>query len=183
VARLDAGTLGTRARAIRLLLLDVDGVLTDGTVSMRGDGAERKSFFIRDGAGIVMAQRAGLRVGLLSGRPSEATSRRAAELGIAIVSQGGDKLEQYARILRETDVDNRQVAYMGDDLLDLPIFARAGIAGAPADAAEEVLAAAHWVSRFAGGRGAVRELTELLLRATGQWDAIIAGLSRHHAGV
>ena len=183
MAALTGQTLHERARRIRLVLLDVDGVLTDGTVSIAGDGHERKSFFIRDGAGIVMAQRAGLRIGLLSGRPSEATSRRAAELGVTLVVQGGDKLEQYGRLLRDAGLDPTQVAFMGDDLLDLPVFARVGIAAAPADAAAEVLGAAHWVSRFEGGRGAVRELLELLLKATGQWDTIVAGLSRHHAGV
>ena len=175
--RLDLETLGARARRAKLLLLDVDGVLTDGMVAISDGGFESKSFFIRDGAAIVLSERAGLRVGLLSGRPSGATTRRAAELGVKIVVQGGDKPQQYERILEQTGLNDSEVAYMGDDLLDLPMLERVGLAGAPADAAAEVLAAAHWVSRCGGGRGAVREFAELILRAQGHWDRIVAGLS------
>jgi 3-deoxy-D-manno-octulosonate 8-phosphate phosphatase (KDO 8-P phosphatase) len=177
VPAIDPETLAARARQVKLLLFDVDGVLTDGTVAISDAGWESKSFFIRDGAAVVVAQRAGLRVGLLSGRPSGATSRRADELGISIVIQGGDKREQYMRILRETGLDDADVGYMGDDLLDLPMLARVGLAGAPADAAPEVLAAAHWISRFGGGRGAVREFTEVVLRAQGLWRRIVADVS------
>ena len=174
---LDPQTLGARARQAKLLLLDVDGVLTDGRVAISDGGFESKSFFIRDGAAIVLSERAGLRVALLSGRPSGATTRRAAELGIRIVVQGGDKREQYERILEQTGLTDSEVAYMGDDLLDLPMFARVGLAGAPADATAEVLAAAHWVSHFGGGGGAVREFAELILREQGHWSRIVAGLS------
>jgi 3-deoxy-D-manno-octulosonate 8-phosphate phosphatase (KDO 8-P phosphatase) len=178
VGRLDPEAVAARAREVRLLLLDVDGTLTDGAVLVGSDGREAKSFFIRDGAGIVMAQRAGIRVGLLSGRPSEATTRRAAELGIGIVEQGAvDKRVQFDRILTEAGVEASHVAYMGDDLLDLPILARAGLAAAPADAAPEVIAAAHWVSARPGGRGAVRDLVELVLRSQRQWEQILAGLA------
>jgi 3-deoxy-D-manno-octulosonate 8-phosphate phosphatase (KDO 8-P phosphatase) len=175
---LDTSEIAARAARVRLMLLDVDGVLTDGAVIMGGDGYEAKSFSIRDGAGIVMAQRAGIRVGLLSGRPSDATLRRAAELRIDLVIQGGtDKHRHFARLLEDTGFDASMVAYMGDDVLDLPILARVGLAAAPADATAEVLAAAHWISRAPGGRGAVRELAELLLRTQNQWDAIISGLT------
>jgi 3-deoxy-D-manno-octulosonate 8-phosphate phosphatase (KDO 8-P phosphatase) len=176
VSPLDPGDVQARARRTKLLLLDVDGVLTDGTVLISDGAFEAKSFFIRDGAAIVLSERAGVRVGLLSGRPSGATTRRAAELGISIVVQSGDKREQYDRIREELGLTDAEVAYMGDDLLDLPVLRRAGLAGAPVDAAGEVLAVAHWVSRFAGGRGAVREFAELILRTQGHWSRV-AGLS------
>jgi 3-deoxy-D-manno-octulosonate 8-phosphate phosphatase (KDO 8-P phosphatase) len=163
-----------RARRVRLLLLDVDGVLTDGSVAIRSSRDESKSFFIRDGAALVWARREGLAVGLLSGRSSAATSRRAAELGITIVVQGGpDKRHGYAGILASNGFSDDEVAYMGDDLMDLPILARAGLSTSPADAVEEVRARVHWVSRAPGGRGAVRDLVELVLRARGRWDAVM----------
>ncbi len=168
----------TRARKVKLLILDVDGVLTDGTVLMNSDGGEAKRFSIRDGAAIVWAQRAGLPVGLLTGRPSEATNRRAAELGIEIVAQAtGSKVEVFDQILRGRSLTATDVAYMGDDLQDLAVLRRAGLSAAPADASDEVRNAVHWVSRFEGGRGAVREFIELLLRGSGRWDAVVRGLS------
>jgi 3-deoxy-D-manno-octulosonate 8-phosphate phosphatase (KDO 8-P phosphatase) len=164
-----------RARQTRLVLLDVDGVLTDGAIHVGADGSEFKSFFIRDGAALVWARRAGLEVGLLSGRPSQATAQRAAELGLTIVVQTGpDKRQAYDDLLERHGFERDEVAYMGDDLLDLPIFSRAGLAAAPADAADEVRARAHWVSRYPGGRGAVREFIEVVLRARGEWDALVA---------
>jgi len=160
-----------RARKIQLLLLDVDGVLTDGSVIIGDDGREAKAFSIRDGAALVWAQQEGLHVGLLSGRPSLATSHRAAELGIELVIQTGpDKRAAYAQLLKDRSLTDYQIAYMGDDLLDLPILGRVGLSAAPADASEEVLSRVHWVSRYGGGRGAVRELIELVLRARLQWE-------------
>jgi 3-deoxy-D-manno-octulosonate 8-phosphate phosphatase (KDO 8-P phosphatase) len=171
---LSTDAVQARARAVRLLLFDVDGVLTDGTVLLAGTGPEAKAFFIRDGLALVWAQRAGLSVGLLSGRMSEATSRRAAELGISILVQGqNDKRAAYTQIVTSRQFLDEQVAYMGDDLLDLPVLGRVGLSAAPADAADDVRARVHWVSRYAGGRGAVRELVELVLRAQGEWDAIV----------
>lgn len=170
--------LRERAKRIRLILLDVDGVLTDGTVMMHGDGTESKGFHIRDGAAIVWAMQAGLGVGLLSARASAATTQRAAQLGIRIVSQGvPSKGGEFSRILAEQKLDEADVAYMGDDLLDLPILARAGLAGAPADACPEVRARAHWTSRDGGGRGAVREFVELILGAQGRWEKIVKDFS------
>jgi 3-deoxy-D-manno-octulosonate 8-phosphate phosphatase (KDO 8-P phosphatase) len=169
-----AVTVHSRARAIRLILLDVDGVLTDGTVLVHGDGTESKSFHIRDGAGIVLAQQAGIGVGLLSARSSTATTQRASQLGIRIVSQGlSSKVSEFSRLIAEHGFDEDAVAYMGDDLLDLPVLARAGLAGAPADAAPEVRSSAHWISPSAGGRGAVREFIEMILRAQDRWDTLV----------
>lgn len=164
-----------RARNVRLLLFDVDGVLTDGTVSIHSDGSESKAFFIRDGAAIVWAARQGLEVGLLSGRPSEATSRRAAELGIRLVSQRGpDKRQGYADILAGVGYKDADIAYMGDDLLDLGVLQRVGLSAAPADAVDEVRAQVHWVSPSGGGRGAARELVEVVLRAQDKWSGLLA---------
>lgn len=167
-------TVADKASRVRLLLFDVDGVLTDGLVVMHADGSESKGFHIRDGAAMVWAQRAGLGVGLLSARSSGATTQRAAQLAIRIVSQGvANKLTAYEQILRTAGVEDEAVAYMGDDLLDLPVLSRAGLSAAPADAAEEVRARVDWVSRAPGGRGAVRELVELVLRAQQRWDGIV----------
>ena len=166
--------IAARARRLRLLLLDVDGVLTDGAVHIDDRGGEAKRFSIRDGAAIVWARREGLEVGLLSGRASGATTRRAAELGLRIVSQGDlDKRQAFERILTANSLAAEEVAYMGDDLIDLAVLARAGLSAAPADAADEVRARVHWVSRYPGGRGAVRDLVELVFRARGRWDAMV----------
>jgi 3-deoxy-D-manno-octulosonate 8-phosphate phosphatase (KDO 8-P phosphatase) len=168
-------TVEERARGIKLLLFDVDGVLTDGIVVMHADGSESKGFHIKDGAAIVWAQRAGLPVGLLSSRSSGATAQRAAQLAVRIVQQGvASKATAFDQILRDTNLTEEAVSYMGDDLLDLPVLTRCGLAAAPADAAEEVRAAAHWVSAAAGGRGAARELIEVVLRAQGRWAAVVA---------
>jgi 3-deoxy-D-manno-octulosonate 8-phosphate phosphatase (KDO 8-P phosphatase) len=170
----DANEIQERARRIRLLLLDVDGVLTDGAVSIDSSGGESKNFFIRDGISLIWARRAGVSAGLLSGRASATTTRRAAELGISIVSQGGsDKRVGYADILSAHGYADEDVAYMGDDVLDLPVLGRVGLAAAPADAVDEVRSRVHWVSGERGGRGAVRELVELVLKAQGHWDPIV----------
>jgi 3-deoxy-D-manno-octulosonate 8-phosphate phosphatase (KDO 8-P phosphatase) len=167
-------TLHDKASRIRLLLFDVDGVLTDGTVVIHTDGTESKGFHIRDGAAMVWAQRAGLQVGLLSARASGATTHRAAQLAIRLVVQGvSNKLDAYERILRDTELGTDAVAYMGDDLLDLPVLGRAGLSAAPADAAAEVRQQVDWVSAAPGGRGAARELIELVLRAQARWDSVL----------
>jgi 3-deoxy-D-manno-octulosonate 8-phosphate phosphatase (KDO 8-P phosphatase) len=167
-------SLQTKASRVRLLLFDVDGVLTDGAVVMHADGSESKGFHIRDGAAIVWAQRAGLTVGLLSARSSGATAHRAAQLAVRIVLQGvPSKLAAYEQILRDARVEDGAVAYMGDDLLDLPVLARVGLSAAPADAAPEVRESVDWVSAAGGGRGAVRELIELVLRAQQRWDDVL----------
>jgi 3-deoxy-D-manno-octulosonate 8-phosphate phosphatase (KDO 8-P phosphatase) len=171
-------TIDDRARAVKLILLDVDGVLTDGTVIVHGDGTESKGFHIRDGAAMVWAGQSGIPVGLLSARSSAATAQRAAQLGIKIVSQGvADKAQEFGRLAAAAGVAEDAIAYMGDDLLDLPVFARAGLAAAPADAADDVRTRAHWVSTLPGGRGAVRQLVEMILRAQGRWDSLLSTYS------
>jgi len=162
------------APPLKLLLFDVDGVLTDGTILVHGDGAESKQFNIKDGAAMVWAQRAGLRIGLLSARAADATAIRAAQLGLTVVVQGSaNKLAGYEQILADYGLADAEVGYMGDDLQDLPVLRRAGFSAAPSDAAAEVRAAVSWVSAFAGGRGAARECIEHVLRAQGAWDTAV----------
>jgi 3-deoxy-D-manno-octulosonate 8-phosphate phosphatase (KDO 8-P phosphatase) len=169
-------SLELKASRIKLLLFDVDGVLTDGTVFIHSDGSESKPFFIRDGIAMVWAQRAGLKVGLLSARTSPTTPHRAAQLGITLVYHGvSSKLDTYARILADECLTDAEVAYMGDDVVDLAVLGRAGLAAAPADATPEVRAMADWVSAEPAGRGAARELIELVLRHQNRWQEIVDG--------
>lgn len=163
-----------RAARVKLILLDVDGVLTDGTVFVHADGSESKSFAIRDGIALVWAQRVGIKVGLLSARHSATTPHRAAQLGITLIYQGvKNKADAYAQLTADLMVADEDVAYMGDDVVDLAVLSRVGLAAAPADAVDDVQRRAHWVSRYPGGRGAVRELVETILRAQDRWDGIV----------
>jgi 3-deoxy-D-manno-octulosonate 8-phosphate phosphatase (KDO 8-P phosphatase) len=165
-----------RASRVKLLLFDVDGVLTDGVVVIHGDGSESKSFFIRDGIAMVWAQRAGLKVGFLSARMSPTTPHRAAQLGVTLVYHGvSSKLATYERILADERLTDAEVAYMGDDIVDLAVLGRVGLAAAPADAVAEVRALAHWVSPSPGGRGAARDLIEFILRQQQRWKAVVEG--------
>jgi 3-deoxy-D-manno-octulosonate 8-phosphate phosphatase (KDO 8-P phosphatase) len=167
--------LADRAGRIELLLLDVDGVLTDGGIYIDADGRDLKRFHVADGSGIKYFQRVGREVALLSGRSSPAVTARAAELGIARVFQNAKAKEPvYERILADAGLADSQVAVMGDDLPDLPLLRRAGLAIAPANAAEPVRAAADVVTAAGGGRGAVREAVEMLLKSAGLWDRIMA---------
>jgi 3-deoxy-D-manno-octulosonate 8-phosphate phosphatase (KDO 8-P phosphatase) len=167
-------TIEARAARIRLLVFDVDGVLTNGVVNVHADGTESKGFHIRDGAAIVWAQRMGLPVALLSARASGATTHRASQLAIRTVVQGaGSKLVGYEQIVGAARLADDEVAFMGDDLLDLPVLARVGLAAAPADAAPEVIDSVHWVATRPGGQGAVREFIEMVLRAQGRWADVV----------
>ena len=164
-----------QAAKIRLVLFDVDGVLTDGKIVLHADGTESKVFDIKDGTAIVWAQRLGLQVGFLSARTSAATAQRAAQLGITLVHQGvPSKLETYDQIADSLLLEDEQIAYMGDDILDLPVLTRVGLAAAPADAAQDVRMRVHWVSAANGGGGAARALIELILRAQDKWESILA---------
>ena len=164
------------ASRIKLLLLDVDGVLTDGKVLIHSDGSESKQFDIRDGTGLVWAQRVGLGVGILSARTSAATTHRAAQLGIPLVRQGdASKLQGYDEIRRQQGLGDSDIAYLGDDLLDLPLVERVGFSACPADAVREVRARVDYVCRARGGQGAAREVVEVILKAQGRWTALVAG--------
>jgi 3-deoxy-D-manno-octulosonate 8-phosphate phosphatase (KDO 8-P phosphatase) len=176
VPRLPAA-VAARARKIRLLLLDVDGVLTNGLVCLQSfpDGAvaEMKLFHSQDGAGLTLARDAGLRTGVITGRDSTAMTRRAQETGMEFVYQGrAEKIPAYEEILRVAGLEDSAVAYAGDDLPDLPVLRRVGLAVAVANAVPEVKRAAHFVTQRAGGDGAVRELIELILKVQGKWDAV-----------
>jgi 3-deoxy-D-manno-octulosonate 8-phosphate phosphatase (KDO 8-P phosphatase) len=155
-----------RARNVRLLVLDVDGVLTDGRLYLSAAGEELKVFHVRDGSGLVAVQRAGIAVAIISGRDSAAVTRRAAELGIRHVRQGvADKGAALDQLLDELGIGAAETACVGDDTPDLPMLRRAGLAIGVADAHPALLAAAHWVTRSNGGQGAVREACDLLLSA------------------
>jgi 3-deoxy-D-manno-octulosonate 8-phosphate phosphatase (KDO 8-P phosphatase) len=168
--------MNERIAGIRLLLMDVDGVLTDGRIIIDSNGVESKFFNVKDGHGIKMVQRSGIEVGIISGRESLVVKKRAEELGIARVYQKArDKLVPYREILAETGLHDRQVAYMGDDIIDIPVLRRVGFAAAPADAVAEVLPHVHYVARNCGGWGAVREVCDLLLKGQMNWDSITAG--------
>jgi 3-deoxy-D-manno-octulosonate 8-phosphate phosphatase (KDO 8-P phosphatase) len=161
--------LEARARALRLAIFDVDGVMTDGTVYMGPQGEAMKAFNILDGHGLKMLQEAGIATAIISGRRSEAVALRARELGIAHVAQGvSDKVAEFERLLAETGVDAPSSAFMGDDLPDLPVMRRCGFAVTVPGGVEAVKAVAHYVTRAGGGHGAVREFCDLVLRARGK---------------
>ncbi len=167
-------TLAERCAPIELLVLDVDGVLTDGGIVYAESGDEIKTFYVRDGAGLKLWGLAGKRAALITGRESRLVEVRAAELGIAPVVQGAaDKLEAYRRVLEETGCRPEQVCAVADDVPDLPVLRNCGLAVAVADACPEVAADAHYVTRSRGGRGAAREAVELVLRAQGLWPQLV----------
>jgi 3-deoxy-D-manno-octulosonate 8-phosphate phosphatase (KDO 8-P phosphatase) len=158
---------------IRLLLLDVDGIMTDGRIIIDNNGVEAKAFDVRDGHGLKLLQRVGLKVGIITGRESEVVRFRARELGIDILHQGSrNKLEPYFATIEELGLADEEVAYMGDDLVDLPILRRVGFSATVADAAEELKPLVHYVTARSGGRGAVREICDLILKTTGRWPEV-----------
>jgi 3-deoxy-D-manno-octulosonate 8-phosphate phosphatase (KDO 8-P phosphatase) len=163
-----------RAARVRLLLLDCDGVLTDGRITPAEGGGELKSFHTHDGHGLVMLHRAGLRSGIISGRTSRLVELRAADLGVTFVRQGAlDKVGVFESLLAEAGVEPPSVAYVGDDVVDIPVMRRCGLGVAVADATPDTREAAHHVTRLPGGRGAVREVCELILKAQGLWDGLM----------
>ena len=167
--------LAERARRIRLLVLDVDGVLTDGGITLHADGSETKTFHVRDGHAVKLLQRAGIEVAIVSGRRSAPTDLRAADLGITLVHQGAlDKAQALDALLAARGLDPAEVAYVGDDVVDLPVLRRVGLAIAVADGVDDLAPYVHYRTRAAGGRGAVRETAELLLRAQGRWAETLA---------
>ncbi len=168
-----------KARTIRWLVLDVDGVLTDGSIILDGGDGEWKAFDVRDGQRIVLAAREGIRTVFLTGRSSRVVERRAAELGVYRVFQGAhDKGETLDLFFREEGVRPEETAYLGDDIVDLPALRRVGFAAAVGDAVAEVQAVADWIAAAPGGHGAVREFVEFILAAQGRWEAALARFGR-----
>jgi len=177
-ARRIPAALAKRARRIRLLLMDVDGVLTDGRIWLHsmpdGTATEIKGFSAYDGVGLKVARQCGLRTGVITGRESAAVTRRAREAEMDFVYQEcAEKIGAYEEILRKAGVGEDEVAYIGDDLPDLPILRRVGLPVAVANAAPEVKSAAQYVTRRSGGEGAAREVVELILKAQGKWKEAI----------
>jgi len=168
-----------RARRVRLLVLDVDGVLTDGRLYFTNAGEEIKAFHVRDGHGIKLLRGSGVRLAIITGRRSAAVERRAAELGIAHLVQGAeDKGEVLSRLLGELQLPPEAAAYMGDDVVDLPAMRRSGLALTVPDAPAIVKRHAHRVTRAAAGAGAVREACEFIMFAQGSLDAQLAAYLR-----
>ena len=162
---------------IKLLLLDVDGVMTDGRIIYDNDGGETKAFDVKDGHGLKLVQRAGIKVGIITGRQSLVVARRAAELGIELVYQGvKDKSLPFNEILEKLALTAEEVAYVGDDIVDLPVMRKVGFAATVADAVGDVKPFADMISERPGGRGAVREICDFLLKKSGRWSAV----TRHY---
>jgi 3-deoxy-D-manno-octulosonate 8-phosphate phosphatase (KDO 8-P phosphatase) len=167
-------TKQTSLSDIVMLAMDVDGVLTDGTVILHHDGTESKRFSLVDGHGVKMWQRAGLQMAWISGRGSEATRRRAEQLGVSLVFEDVKvKLPTFEEVLGKAGLEARQAAYIGDDLLDIPVIRRAGLGVAVANAVDEVKEHADYVTKTPGGNGAVREVIEYILKGSGRWDALM----------
>jgi len=168
-----------RARRLRLMLFDVDGVLTDGRLWYGARGEELKAFSAHDGHGMKLLAGAGVRLALLSGRSSAAVTQRAAELGIELVLQGiADKRAAFEALLAQLALEASAAGFMGDELVDLPVLRRCGFACAPGEAPELVRQHAHYVTRAAAGGGAVREVCEFVLRAQGRLDAVLEACLR-----
>jgi 3-deoxy-D-manno-octulosonate 8-phosphate phosphatase (KDO 8-P phosphatase) len=171
---LDTAEIERRASRIKLLLMDCDGVLTDGRIWLVGEDGEQKCFNTHDGQGLSMLHRAGLRSGIISGRKSSVVDRRARELGVEFVKQGDvHKVKAFEAILAEASLDEGEVAFIGDDVPDIAIMRRVELAVTVADAVAECHAAAHYVTRAPGGRGAVREVVELILKSQGRWADLV----------
>jgi len=179
MAGLRASALAQRAQRVRLVALDVDGVLTDGRLYFGLRGEALKAFDVRDGLGIKLLRDVGIEVAIVTGRSSRIVAARARDLGIEKVLQGQrDKHACLRRLLADAQVSERQCAYMGDDWPDLPALAAVGLAATVADAPEEIKRQVHWVAPSPGGRGAVRDLAQLLLRAQGHFDRLLRAARR-----
>ncbi len=168
-----------RAKKIRMIIFDVDGVLTDGGIYMGETGELFKPFHARDGLGITLAQKAGLQTGIITGRDSAMLAKRAAELKITAVWQGKrDKRAAYCELKQKFHLQDEEIAYVGDDLIDLPVMVQVGFPAAVGDAVLEVRNMAAFVASQHGGQGAVREILEFILKAQGKWEAIVAAFQQ-----
>jgi 3-deoxy-D-manno-octulosonate 8-phosphate phosphatase (KDO 8-P phosphatase) len=173
--------LQRRLSRVRVFLCDVDGILTDGTILV-GEGAELKRFHIRDGLGLRILQKSGIKVGWISNRPSKASAARAAELRIDYFWQKeGSKLEAAAALAAEHGFSLNEVCYAGDDVVDLALMKNVGVSVSVADGIEEARNLAHYVTRVPGGHGAVREIVELILKAQGKWETVVRSFSEAKA--
>jgi 3-deoxy-D-manno-octulosonate 8-phosphate phosphatase (KDO 8-P phosphatase) len=163
-----------RAKKVKLVVFDVDGVMTDGRIVLDENGTESKFFNVRDGHGIKMLVRAGVQAAIITGRSSKVVEYRGKELGIQYIRQGTlNKAETMGLLLKETGVWPEEAAFMGDDLVDIPAMNLAGLAAAPSDAVSEIIECSHVITDLPGGKGAVRELCEFILKAKGQWEEIV----------
>ncbi len=159
----------TKAALIRLVIFDVDGVLTDGSIFIGDAGEEYKAFFSRDGLGMTMLQRSGVEIGIITGRCSQVVLHRMQSLGIEYIFQGqSDKLPAFQQLCQQLNLQPQQVAYVGDDVIDLPVMQQVGLAIAVGDAHPIVTKYTHWQTHSTGGRGAVREVCELIMQAQGK---------------
>jgi 3-deoxy-D-manno-octulosonate 8-phosphate phosphatase (KDO 8-P phosphatase) len=172
-----SNVLNDKLKKIKMLLLDVDGVLTDGGIILGSNGQELKVFDVQDGLGITLARSGGMKIGMITGRRSEVVALRAQELHVDALYQGvGDKLDTYTEILDSYGLQDGEVCYVGDDLSDVPVMRRVGVAVAVANAREEVKKVANYITNNNGGRGAVREVVELLLKSKGNWKMVLEKL-------
>lgn len=168
------GDVRVIARGIKLLILDVDGVLTDGSIMLDNESNEYKAFHVRDGHGIKMLHKADVKIAIITGRYSKVVERRAQELGITEVFQKClNKKAAYAQLLKQHSLKDHEVAYVGDDIIDAPIMAVVGLPVAVADAADEAKKYALMITKNRGGRGAVREITDFILKAKGLWKGLL----------
>lgn len=169
-----AEDINARAQSIKLVLMDCDGVLTDGRLWLNADGDEQKAFHARDGQGISLLHKAGLQTGIITGRTSRAVDRRAQDLKIQYVRQyAKDKIKALEEILADAGVSANECAYIGDDVGDIPVMHRVRFAVAVGDAVDETKKAAHYTTAREGGQGAVREVCDLILKAQGRWDELM----------
>lgn len=164
-------TIANKAKKIKLLILDVDGVMTNNTLVYSDDGIESKSFYTRDGHGMVMLQKSNVDIGIITGRKSQLVTNRMRDLKVKHVYQGvPDKLPTFLKLVEELEINLDEIAYVGDDILDLPILMRIGLAITPADGDDEVKARVDYISKYNGGRGCVREVCEIIMRSQGSWQ-------------
>lgn len=163
-----------KIKPLKLMIFDVDGVLTDGRIIYNDEGQETKFFDVRDGHGIKLLMRSGINVAIITARESKVVTHRAANLGIELVYQGRKrKIEAFEELLEKTSLKPFETAYMGDDIIDIPVLKKAGFSAAVSDAVKEVRDIADYVTERPGGRGAAREITEVILKGQGKWEDIL----------
>ncbi|MBC8473370.1 MAG: HAD-IIIA family hydrolase [Candidatus Omnitrophica bacterium] len=163
-----------RAKKIKLLILDVDGVLTDGRIIYDNFGDELKFFNVKDGLGVFLLRKVGIKTVIITARKTKAVIKRAKDMQVAAVYSNHYKLGIYQKVIKKFGVKDEEVCFMGDDLLDLPLIKRAGLAACPPNAVEEVRSSSHYVTQKHGGKGAVREVIEIILKSQGLWEKAIS---------